>query len=832
MKRTLLPVLLSAALPCGLATAQQSLPFPLEVTSVDQAGELVRLTPDLERIGDLMAPGHVVLTDIFLPDGRLVDAELFRIDLAKRKFGFHVDGQPRPDLLDGLDLSIWKGTLTGDPSSEVMLSFSRHGCRGWIESSGGLVHLMPGPDDTGDWMNGFAVLVTEDSLLALGNSMQEFCEAESLRPPTFDQVTAKPAGAPSTGAPSCTLRECPIALETDWQLYQVFGNLSAMTTYVTTLLSYGSDRYETQISTVLTFPYMQFYTNSNDPWSAQDSGGNCVDVLYEFQAAWVGNVPAGANIGHLLSGASLGCGVAWVDVLCNNEYNFSVSGNINGMVNFPVVQQPNNWDFIVFTHELGHNFGALHTHDYCPPLDECAPSGYFGQCQNQQVCISNGTIMSYCHLCSGGTANITTWFHTHTSGIMTTQAAGCLPLYSGYSCDPPTVLSTTATTPIEIEIVGSVTGNVDLYYRYQGGAYASSVMTNTGGNIWAGDLPIAACGDAPEFYIEFTEAACGTVTAPDGAPGNVYTAVVGDLTEVFVDNFETNQGWTAVNLGASSGDWQRGVPVDDGSWQYDPASDYDGSGSCYLTQNESGNTDVDGGAVELTSPTFDLSGGPALIEYAYYLYLTNEDGTDKLLVQLSENGTSGPWKTVATHTTTGGLSWRTHSISADDLVAAGVTQTASMAIRFTANDGDSQSIVEAGVDAMNISVLGCGDTGPTQYCLPANANSVSSSGTVMTHISGDAGGVITVQLDGAVQNFGLLFYGPNQQDLPFASGRRCVANPLTRSTVYLPDASTYQVTVDTAGYVGDPLNIQAWYRDPDFETTCGDDFNTSSALSY
>jgi len=45
---------------------------------------------------------------------------------------------------------------------------------------------------------------------------------------------------------------------------------------------------------------------------------------------------------------------------------------------------------------------------------------------------------------------------------------------------------------------------------------------------------------------------------------------------LFVDNFESNQGWTTENLGALSGDWQRGVPVNDPGWQYDPESDGDG----------------------------------------------------------------------------------------------------------------------------------------------------------------------------------------------------------------------------------------------------------------
>src|SRR5262249_22774483 len=78
---------------------------------------------------------------------------------------------------------------------------------------------------------------------------------------------------------------------------------------------------------------------------------------------------------------------------------------------------------------------------------------------------------------------------------------------------------------------------------------------------------------------------------------------------VFSDNFETDRGWTVTNLGATSGNWERGVPVNDPSWDYDPVSDYDGSGRCYLTQNAPGNTDVDGGATQLTSPLLDLSAG-------------------------------------------------------------------------------------------------------------------------------------------------------------------------------------------------------------------------------
>jgi hypothetical protein len=176
------------------------------------------------------------------------------------------------------------------------------------------------------------------------------------------------------------------------------------------------------------------------------------------------------------------------------------------------------------------------------------------------------------------------------------------------------------------------------------------------------------------------------------------------------DDFESDLGWTTGYLGATAGYWQRGVPVDDPGWDYDPESDADGSGQCYLTQNIYGNTDVDGGEVWLISPVFDLTEGGD-IEYDYYLYLTNTDGNvDMLLVEISSNG-GGSWTEIARHDTDGGLYWRHHRITESDLALAGVTLTANMQMRFTANDANPQSIVEAGVDAFRISRITCEDPG-------------------------------------------------------------------------------------------------------------------------
>lgn len=263
---------------------------------------------------------------------------------------------------------------------------------------------------------------------------------------------------------------------------------------------------------------------------------------------------------------------------------------------------------------------------------------------------------------------------------------------------------------VQIEAVSGTyaTGTGMLHARYDGGAFQTIPLSHVGGDLFGATLPAADCGDTPEFYITAETVGGELVSSPAGAPTTVHTARVGTLVTVLSDDFEDDLGWTTQNLGATSGDWQRGVPVDDPDWEYDPATDADGSGQCYLSQNELGNTDIDSGAVRLVSPVFDLVDGGVTISYDYFLRLTNTDGgIDMLQVEISSNGAAGPWTEIARHDTDGGLYWRHHSITQDDLDAAGVALSGTMQVRFTANDDDPQSITESGLDAFTITTFAC-----------------------------------------------------------------------------------------------------------------------------
>ena len=401
----------------ALSAQAREVPCPLRATGEVGAYGSVELELDTASALALQNEWYVTLVDAPLVRGT-VDLELQRIPVDFERTRVQVNGRALEGGLDQGDLSLWKGRIAGIPESTVMLGISTRGSYGWIFDGVTRTHLMPAPGEDGDWSR--ARLVREEAMQQIGPEKDFSCAVDQVTQRSQRDL-AHNGGGSTSGVGTGTL-VAPIAVETDYQLFQVFGDLGAEMNYVAMLMAAVSDRFLEQVDVRLVYPYMAFYDDPNDPWTSQDSGGGCGDVLNEFRNAWAGNIPEGAALAHFLSGASLGCGVAWLDVLCNEQWGFSLSCCINGGVTFPVQQGNNTWDFFVVAHELGHNFGSIHTHDFCPPLDQCA-----GNCTGTTQCTNQGTNMSYCHGCSGGMSNITTYFHPTVVDVMRERAdASCL----------------------------------------------------------------------------------------------------------------------------------------------------------------------------------------------------------------------------------------------------------------------------------------------------------------------------------------------------------------------------------------------------------------------
>ncbi|MEO1085027.1 MAG: M12 family metallo-peptidase, partial [Acidobacteriota bacterium] len=193
-----------------------------------------------------------------------------------------------------------------------------------------------------------------------------------------------------------------------------------------------------EIDTSLEITHSQFWATS-DPWSQ----GNPACALLEFGRYWNDNNGGiDRTIAHFFSGRNNGGGIAWVGVLCSGAFNFQASllgcsltpdnDNYGGAygytgdmdANFDLDNPTFVWDVYGWNHEVGHNFNSPHTHCYNgvggsnDPVDACESS----ECTtNNCYCGAEslpcatpgagcGTIMSYCHLRSGGIANISPTF--------------------------------------------------------------------------------------------------------------------------------------------------------------------------------------------------------------------------------------------------------------------------------------------------------------------------------------------------------------------------------------------------------------------------------------
>jgi hypothetical protein len=830
-------LLLSTFLLQSLTSAAQTVPFPLHPAGRAAVIDGLLLTPDLAEVAGLLGHQSVRMDRVPMSDGSYVSLELERLSIERHKFGLHVNGLPAPGVVEALGISVWKGTVLGHPDSDVMLAFAPYGCRGWIKVSGELTHLMPQPDNTGDWGAGSCILATETALIAQGLTPQFECAA--VPPPGPNSSTIQPLGTtvipPLESGGTCYIQTATVAIECDDQFFALFNNLNAATTYVVSLWTFIGDRFATQVNTILTHPYLNIPTLGNDPWTTQDTGGTSLDLLIEFQAAWAGNIPNDCTTGHFMSGAILTGGVAWLNGICGGNYNFAVSGNLFAGVQFPVTQRPLNWDFFVCAHELGHNFGSPHTHEFCPPLDECAPSPFFGQCHTQQVCSNQGTLMSYCFYCPGRTNNITTYFHTVTANTMR-QEALCLDFYASVTADSPQLLIPGVPTPVTLTTNLAPSSPPTLYFDATGNGYQPISMTSSGPDTWTADLPPSSCGDSATYYYSLDDPTCGGVTVPGTAPWVVYTAHTGYPAPLVSDDLEVPTGWT---VGTSTDDATEGIweLVDPEGTLAQPGNDHTALGTqCWVTgQGIPGGSpnanDVDGGSTTLLSPIYDLSAVSAA-RVSYWHWLSNDSGPypyqDTLQVKISNNG-GATWSFLETigpsENASGG--WEQSTIYLSGLLAL----TSQMQLAFIASDFANDSTVEAAIDDILIESLECTTVVGTNYCTPAVVNSTGQSASIAgvgTIFALDNSLVLTVSdLPNGQPSYFLA--SQSQAHIPGpggSSGVLCLGAPTARfaGNVLIATAGEVSLSLNLtqvplpptfahAISPGESWNFQLWFRD-------------------
>jgi hypothetical protein len=252
-----------------------------------------------------------------------------------------------------------------------------------------------------------------------------------------------------------------------------------------------------------------------------------------------------------------------------------------------------------------------------------------------------------------------------------------------------------------------------VHVSVDGGPFVASAMAENAPNDYDAVFPSVSCAAIVEYYFSAETTTGVVVTSPGAAPDQAYVALGGDnAASEFDDDFETDQGWTVSNQGLSDGAWERGVPISNAVCNRgNPGTDADDSGQCYLTDNSpanSCNSDVDDGSTTLTSPAMDASDPASVV--SYWRWFSTVAGSnpfqDVFVVEVSDDDGSS-WTTLETVGPSGAEvagGWFHKAFRVGDFVDT----TNEFRIRFIASDTDPQSVVEAGVDGVELLTVSCG----------------------------------------------------------------------------------------------------------------------------
>jgi Metallo-peptidase family M12/IPT/TIG domain len=357
-------------------------------------------------------------------------------------------------------LVFFWGSLADDPSSGIYVAVDP--VTGTVESlirtaAGGqhqLRPLVPGKP-------GLHLLATPEAFLAgqgshpkpawscgedqLGGASAAAHSAAGLgaRPPLLSLPAAAEPAAPLPAVAeisgpvtaSAGFNLATVAIDTDHEfMSQKFSDdTTAATNYIASLFAQINVMYERDLQVQLLAGTTILRTASvTDPYTQQpgSSGAASSAELTEFSNYWAANEGAVTRtVTSMLSGKSpspySASGIAWVGSLCDHGYgyNFSQVFLIDYLAG----------DALIVGHEIGHNFGAVHTHCYSPPIDECfnLEAGCYS---GPEVCpapttingVPNvyGTIMGYCHLLNGCQTDMV--FHPRTVAVINPHISGAL----------------------------------------------------------------------------------------------------------------------------------------------------------------------------------------------------------------------------------------------------------------------------------------------------------------------------------------------------------------------------------------------------------------------
>lgn len=385
---------------------------------------------------------------------------------------------------------------------------------------------------------------------------------------------------------------------------------------------------------------------------------------------------------------------------------------------------------------------------------------------------------------------------------------------------------------------GATITGVELNYRVDNGAWIQTPMIPISGNDYQGLIPGQASPSQISYYLRASSLPVGVGQYPSDGSADPLVFFVGQRTQLFFDDFESNLGWTHASYGDTSNsqdDWQRGVSA---AKSGDATSAYSGT---IIWGTDIGQANYNGAYQAnvhtwLRSPLIDCSEATHT-RLRFRRWLTVEDSSyDQARVRV--NGTV-VWTNSSTANTID-TQWQLMDLD----ISTWADGNPSVQIEFELKtDGGLQfgGWCLDDVELFYVAPTDAGCDAPTVYCTtsPNSAGPgalISMSGS--TSISANS---LNLMVGAAPPNqFGVFFYGPDQASSPFGQGVLCIGGGSTGLIRLTPARPTdfvggltrpldFTVPPLSAGpgtvQPGEEWHFQFWYRDP------GQGFNLSNAIS-
>jgi hypothetical protein len=295
----------------------------------------------------------------------------------------NINQKDTPFVFDPNKVTLLRSVADDQEQTHAVIAIYKEHVRGSIKLQSGQTILLTNTDQT-------------DAPASRSPEIQ-FCGIEQEK----NTPTTRLLGSVNT--PPNQFYRLKQAVETDYEYRNLFDSTEDAAAYVVLCFGLIHDVYLRDTNTHVELTYVRLWEDENDLFNQESPLG-------AFRNYWNENMQSvDRNLAQFFSGRrNLPYGGSAYISAINEDWGYSVVGYLMGFagdINRPDVL---NYDVHVAAHEIGHNCGTYHTHDY--GIDDCF---------NLDSPPVRGPIMSYCsQSTSGGNAVTDVRFHTFVQDVM------------------------------------------------------------------------------------------------------------------------------------------------------------------------------------------------------------------------------------------------------------------------------------------------------------------------------------------------------------------------------------------------------------------------------